>query len=204
MSFGLLNSNVLLFRDNYFLLCEICSCHIPVLVEYHFLEWSDFVLHCSDGSEQLVADVFDSVRLTFHRLHLIHSLLMFVWRIFGLFWALFHTFYDLLHLHVQFVNASFEQRFGQITTVHLGPEGFGDFSNNSMLYFVQVNTCIAKTYLTAVALNARFNFVGGFAKCFTFPHLLSVTELFLVILLNTLWSLNPTSVCKSQVYHSKI
>ena len=76
----------------------------------------------------------------------------------------------------QFVNASFENLFGHHKTVPAAPKRFGDFSQGSMLFFFHANTHDVKQYFTAVALNAKFIFVGGFAKCFlpfptiVFPH----------------------------------
>ena len=160
----------------------------------------------------LVASVFHNFHLAFDRLHLSHNLLMFVWYIFGLFIALIHVFFCLLHLHFQYVNASFEHLFGHHITVPAAPERIGDLSQDFLLFFFHANTHDVKQYFTDVALNAKFIFVGGFAKCFLpFPTIVvahrgdSIFRLFsraLVILEPDL--LNPRCVTHKTRNHTKL
>ena len=162
MSFGLFKFCVMLFLNNFIIL----ACHTNAHVFSCFLEGNHFVIYCSFGHLQIDAGVLHCVNLVVRKLHLNHSLLMFIRRIFGIFNAIFHIFYSLIHLLFQFVNSSFEHGLGHNEALPAAPEGFDDLAYGFMLYFVHANKCDVKPYFTAVGWSAKIIFIIRVAMFF--------------------------------------
>ena len=139
---------------------------LKIIIKFSKKFFFNFVLWCTHDFLRNIAGVFHCVDLAEDKLYLNHSLLVFLWRMSGLYSSLLSIFKSLLHIHFQSVKVSSEQQFGQNIAVSAAPKCFPDFSEDFMFCFNHANSFVVKPCLTAVALNAKFLVVGTFASCF--------------------------------------
>ena len=112
--------------------------------------------------------------LVFYKMQLSHSFLRLVWCVFSPFGAFSKIFHGFLHLRFQFVNATFEHWFRHHVAAPAAPERVSGFLVVFCWSLFISTESDLKAYLTAVALNATFIFVGGFAKCLLISPMFAV------------------------------